>query len=380
MKIGEQVVGQARRLAAVALCADGQRLGLDVPPVERPRRPRLGDIEYGIRELPECCQRASTRSVRGRHALPDLEAPIPPDDDKCHSGQITTTWGIATHGDRALRSTDGEPDMLRSVREVEPQRTFGRRWSVLLGLSASLSLGAAAAAGAATPAGQPGDLLPDLVQEAPQDIGISRVRGHDLLGFRSAVHNAGDGPLMIAAGRPNTRVRDMAAVQVVTRTDGTTRRVRGVGFLRYVRSPDHSHWHFLPFERYELRREGSLVGLVRDRKSGFCLGDRYRVEPRPVGTVDAPVHVGRCGLAKPARLSLTEGISVGWGDDYPAYLDSQHIDVTNVPAGRYVLVHTVNVHGRILERDRTNNVASRRIELRRAHGRARVRVLPPLPA
>ena len=259
---------------------------------------------------------------------------------------------------------------------VDPQRAFGRRWCALLGPCAVLLVGAAAAASAATPVAQPGDLLPDLVQEAPRDIGISRVRGHDLLGFRSAVHNAGDGPLIIAAGRPNARARDMAAAQLIRRTDGTTRRIDAVGFLRYVRSPDHSHWHFLPFERYELRRQGSRVALVRDRKSGFCLGDRYRVEPRPAGTVDAPVYVGRCGLANPARLSLTEGISVGWGDDYAAYLDGQHIDVTTVPAGRYLLVHTVNVVGRILERDRANNVAGRRIELRRARGRTTVRVLP----
>jgi hypothetical protein len=87
--------------------------------------------------------------------------------------------------------------------------------------------------------------------------------------------------------------------------------------------------------------------------------------------------VGRCGFSSPARLAITEGISVGWGDDYAAYLDGQHIDVTDVPSGRYVLVHTVNVRGQLLERDRSNNMASRRIELRRVRGRVRVRVLPP---
>ena len=243
-----------------------------------------------------------------------------------------------------------------------------------------MAAGAATAARAVEPISQPGDLLPDLVQESPKDIGVIRVNGRDLLGFRSAVHNAGDGPLIVAASRPNARVGDMAAVQLVRRADGTTRRIGDVGFLRYARSPDHSHWHLLPFERYELRREGSRVGFVRDRKSGFCLGDRYRAEPRPAGTVEAPAYNTRCGLANPARLSLTEGISVGWGDDYTPYLDGQHIDVTTVAAGRYVLVHAVNVRGRILERDRANNVASRRIELRRVRGRVTVRVLPPLPA
>ncbi len=237
---------------------------------------------------------------------------------------------------------------------------------------------AAMGAAAATPVAEPLDLLPDLVQESPQNIGVTRVAGRDLLGFRSAVRNAGDGPLIVVARRPNARARDMTARQVVRRADGSQRTVGAVGFMRYVRSSDHSHWHLLPFERYELRREGSRVGIVRDRKSGFCLGDRYRAEPRPESAVAVPVYVGRCGFSRPARLAITEGISVGWGDDYAAYLDGQHIDVTNIPSGRYVLVHTVNVRGAILERDRSNNVASRRIELRRVGGRMQVRVLAPL--
>lgn len=267
-------------------------------------------------------------------------------------------------------------DTLRHVDDLECQclwRTLSR-WGVA-GLV--ITIGLAAAATAAPPPPRPAELLPDLVQESPQTIGVSRVRGRDLLGFRSAVHNAGDGPLIIDARRSSTRVGDMAAVQLIRRADGATRTVAGGGFLRFVRSPDHSHWHFFPFERYELRREGSNIRLVRDRKSGFCLGDRYRAEPRPSGTVDAPVYISRCGLGAPTRLKLREGISVGWGDDYPAYLDDQHIDVTDVPPGRYVLVHIVNASRRIREGDYSNNEASRRIELRRANGRLTVRILGP---
>lgn len=232
---------------------------------------------------------------------------------------------------------------------------------------------------AAPPVALPGDLLPDLVQEPPADIGITYVRGRALLGFRSAVHNAGDGPLTIVGSRVSTAVRDMTAVQIVQRNDGSTRTVQGTGFLRYVTSRDHSHWHFLPFERYELRRVGSSLTVVRDRKTGFCLGDRYRAEPRPAGSVAAPVYVTRCGFGNRARRTLREGISVGWGDDYAAYLDGQHIDVTEIPSGRYELVHIVNAGGRILESDRTNNQAGRTIVLGHVRGRVSVRVVPTSP-
>jgi hypothetical protein len=76
-------------------------------------------------------------------------------------------------------------------------------------------------------------------------------------------------------------------------------------------------------------------------------------------------------------VAITEGISVGWGDDYVAYLDGQHIDVTDVPAGRYLLVHRVNVNGTIAESNRANNVATVRIALTRSAGRVRARVLGP---
>lgn len=241
-------------------------------------------------------------------------------------------------------------------------------WIAALGVAGTPALASSKGTGAE-------DRLPDLRQEAPADISITRSRGRWLLGFRSAVQNVGDGPLVITGSRPNRTTRDMTADQIITRSDGTSRRVDGVGLVRYVSSPDHSHWHFLPFERYELRRPGSTKRLVRDRKSGFCLGDRYRVEPRPTGAVAAPTFVSNCGLRSPRRLTIREGISVGWGDDYAAYLDSQHIDITGIPPGRYVLVHTVNASGRLIESRRTNNTATALIALSRTNDRMRVRVI-----
>ena len=269
-------------------------------------------------------------------------------------------------------------------RSVTNTRCVSRRLLLVAVCAAAAASGALPAVRGAEPpvASTHGvtDLLPDLVQELPLDLSVQRVRGRQLLGFRSSVQNVGDGPLIISGARPNRATRDMQATQWVLGTGGALRRVPGIGFLRYVSSPDHSHWHFLPFERYELRAEPTGARVLRDRKSGFCLGDRYRVEPRPVNTVPAPVYASRCGLNRPRLLQVREGISVGWADDYGAYLDSQHIDVTDVPVGRYLLVHTVNPSGRIVERTRVNNQASVRIALVRTAGRVRVRLLPPLPA
>lgn len=222
-------------------------------------------------------------------------------------------------------------------------------------------------------AGAPTDLLPDLVQERPRDISLRTIGGRARLGFTSAVHNAGRGPLVVTGRRATRSIRDMTARQIVARSDGSTRTLQNpVGLLRYVRSADHSHWHYRPFERYSLVDEGGHR-VARDAKSGFCLGDRYRA--RQVSNAARQRYIGACGLRRTGLLSLTEGISVGWGDDYAGYLEGQSIDVTAVAPGRYRLVHTVNGTGGLLESNMANNSASASIELVRRGGVMRVRVL-----
>ncbi len=220
----------------------------------------------------------------------------------------------------------------------------------------------------------PGDLLPDLVQERPRDVTLRVVAGRARLGFTSAVHNAGHGPLIVVGRRRTRATPDMRAFQVIVQRDGSTRTLPAPGgLLRYVRSTDHSHWHYRPFERYSLTTDDGTP-VARDAKSGFCLGDRYRA-----GGVRAaaprPVYVGACGLRRPGRLTVREGISVGWGDDYAGYLEGQSIDVTGVPAGRYRLVHTVNGTGALVEGTTANNTAAVRVELTRRGGVMRLRVL-----
>ena len=60
---------------------------------------------------------------------------------------------------------------------------------------------------------------------------------------------------------------------------------------------------------------------------------------------------------------MNEGISVGWGDNYQPHLEGQELELTSLPAGRYVLVHRVNTTRDIVESDYTDNVASMAIDL-----------------
>jgi hypothetical protein len=118
------------------------------------------------------------------------------------------------------------------------------------------------------------ELLPDLDQWAPTNVYVAHHGTRRVLAFQSAVANVGRGPIWIEGRRAPKRAT-MTAWQLVRRSDSSVHRLPSAGYLRYDVSPTHSHWHFHPFERYELRKPGGLRALARDHKQGFCFGDRH---------------------------------------------------------------------------------------------------------
>jgi len=252
-------------------------------------------------------------------------------------------------------------------------------------LAAAILAVAAVLVSAAADAGSAGRArLPDLDQELPTRLVVVRSGPAEQpeyrLGFRSAVRNIGDGPLIVDGHRPDVGNRTMVADQIVEHEGGPREEVRGVGRLQYVVSPDHRHWHLLRFERYELRRPGSSVALVGDRKTGFCLGDRYMVLGHRLGhRASHPSFTSRCGLEQTQLLGIREGISVGYGDDYAANLEGQYLPLTGLAGGRYVLVHRVNTGRRLRESDYRNNAASVLINLAWRGGVPYVRALARCP-
>jgi hypothetical protein len=237
-----------------------------------------------------------------------------------------------------------------------------------------LMVPAAIAVGGQPPQGRP--LLPDLDQEAPAQLMITKTRTVGWrLGFQSAVSNVGDGPLIIDGRRLGPAQPTMDADQMIMRSDGSRSVVRRVGNLRYVRSPDHRHWHLLRFDRYELRRPRGAKVVVRDRKSGFCLGDRYDLDPVPAAKAPAKVYTSRCGLERPGLTAVREGISVGYGDNYVANLEGQYLPLDGLRPGRYVLVHEVNADHRLAETSYANNASSALLRLRWRRGVPQITIL-----
>lgn len=225
------------------------------------------------------------------------------------------------------------------------------------------------------------ELLPDFDQQAPSELDVRRSGRRFLLWFTSAADNVGLGPFVVN-GRRSRAANVMRANQRVRLGNASMRTYPAVGVWRYNASPDHSHWHLLSFQRYELRRGDGKV-VVRDRKSGFCIGDRYGIAYGQVANrTSRPVYRGYCNLYQPHSLEVDAGTSVGYSDRYHSRLDGQNLDLTNVRAGRYTLVNRANPSADIRELRYENNASAVAIRVTWPGGRQRppkVRILETCP-
>lgn len=199
------------------------------------------------------------------------------------------------------------------------------------------------------------------------------------LRFTTSVDNVGDGPLLIYGSRPDTRTPTMTARQAFqSAVDGHLPATYAEAqnpipaTMYYEPAPSHTHWHLLGFEHFQLRTPDGRV-VVTDRKTGFCLGDRYAVADRlphrpddlgtPEGKLAEYLRQNRCGHHAPEALEVVVGVSVGYGDDYLHTVDFQWLDLTRVPSGVYDVLNVVNGDRSLVEKSYDNNTSSMAISL-----------------
>ncbi len=217
------------------------------------------------------------------------------------------------------------------------------------------------------------ELLPDLDQRAPTGVQVVFRDGAYRLGFDSRTENVGDGALWLRGGAvPGGQMR---ADQLITLRSGGTRRVRNIGRMLFEAHEPHSHWHLKNYVRYELRRAADFSFVASDRKSGFCLVDRYGRTLARVPGVRPPRFVGDCASLRPDATETEMGNSRGYADIYPALFHGQDVPLGGISAGLYVLVQRANPSGRIRETRYGNNAASVRVRLTRTAGVPRITVL-----
>lgn len=259
-----------------------------------------------------------------------------------HGFNITNTAGITiAEGEAAIFMPLGA-DGFRLVGRVLPEE-----WTRLAQLSGALLQ--------ARFGDQPDLLLPDLqtLPSAHFVLRVNPVTGRRIIRFTNAIMNGGPGAMEIW-GYSETASGKTIVIQKINTPQGTPRNVV-VG--EFVFHPEHDHWHFGDFARYEilsLTTNGALGTVVAvSGKISYCLRDDLRSE-----LPDAPRGQSYLGCNQ-----KMQGISAGWMDVYRYHLPGQSIEITNLSNGIYALRSIVNPGNQLWEGNPANNAAIVYIEI-----------------
>ena len=207
------------------------------------------------------------------------------------------------------------------------------------------------AVAAAPPSALAAPTYPDLGMARLKDFKIENTPdGRRLLRFTTIIVNVGAGPFEVQGTRLSTS-DPMTVKQCIY--DGSPCTLVSTAAAMGWSGDNHNHWHVIGLEEYELERldNGVLVGT--GAKTGFCFYDNTKHDLSLPGAPSSAVYTN-CGAS--SSLSVTMGLSVGWGDTYYWNLAYQRVDITGLAAGRYRLWATADPENWFIEADDTNNV------------------------
>ena len=197
----------------------------------------------------------------------------------------------------------------------------------------------------------PGDVLPDLRADAPDQPALSVYwDGRYLLRFYGYVTNVGAGPLDVS-GNPNAGNMFQRVLNGGSLVDDHEVPVQ------YETADDHNHFHLKQIMRYSLRTAGGTE-VAPGQKVGFCLVDSQRIAGGGPGSAVYTVGGNNfCGQGVPGLTSMTMGVSVGWRDIYHSGLAMQWVDVSDTTPGNYFLAAQTDPNNIIRELNESNPIA-----------------------
>lgn len=234
------------------------------------------------------------------------------------------------------------------------RRTTHMRRGMVTALVATLALTAAPAASAH-------DLLPDLGMARLTDLRVDKTAGgRRLLRYSTTIVNVGAGAFELHGAR--TSPATMNAAQRLFDSAGTFRDVVTPGMLVFG-GDGHNHWHVNDLETSELTRLDNGNRSGAGAKRGFCFWDNVAFRLSLAGAPPSFQYRSTgCGTLDSATVAM--GLSVGWGDEYPATLPDQYVDITNVSPGHYRLTVTADKQNWFAEVNELNNTTWVDVQLR----------------
>lgn len=218
-------------------------------------------------------------------------------------------------------------------------------------------------------------LLPDLVMHQPKDFRLERKPGGvRWLRFSTIIANIGDGPFDVYGYEPTgaaiTRSSTLHVRQrLLEGTDTSGSRIwsehdaigpDGTPSTMFYSGDGHDHWHVFELQEWRLAFEATPAHTLQTgAKTGFCFWDNVDLGwgmPKEYSGTWA-CHVDSTGKKVPM------GQAVGWGDEYPATIAGQYIDITTYPYGNYCLTLVADPRGEFIEKTSANNTVQTLISI-----------------
>lgn len=213
----------------------------------------------------------------------------------------------------------------------------------------------------APPASGATQLLPDMGMAPVSSVALdtTTLPGHRLLRYESRIVNVGAGAFEVNGTRAVTSSPFAFSQRIYDDAGGSTSiPITGTNFI--WGGDGHHHWHVDQIESGTLRRldNGVVVGTLA--KHGFLMQDGFKYRTTLPGFPLRPVYNAAHfpDMRNKQALSVTEGVSVGWGETYGLNTNLQWIDITGLPNGRYRLTLSANDAGWFTESDTANNTAT----------------------
>lgn len=208
------------------------------------------------------------------------------------------------------------------------------------------------------------DRLPDLRMAPLANFSTETSGGERRLRFRTIMTNEGAGPLEVRGSRDSLSQPHLRTRQVLYDTAGGSRSIDSRALMEYA-ADGHDHWHIQGVMLYQLWSDSGVTR--RGTKVGFCFMDSYRYNLSMPGAPQSQVYPERlCGDS--GDLTNRMGLSVGWGDDYPANFAFQWITISTLPAGDYVVQARADEQNWYRESNETNNCAWARVRIGASNG------------
>jgi hypothetical protein len=222
--------------------------------------------------------------------------------------------------------------------------------------------------------------LPDMRTVIPSQLQVvnpAKGTKREMLRFSNGVANRGDGPWRMRPEFPlaNPTQPQGAIQELLNSADSSGAVVYEKRVSQFEFHPTHNHWHINGIALFEVRKSKGGAARTADIgevyggnsiKTTFCLIDWIRYEGNSNNGKSSDRYYFDCAGA-------TQGISVGWVDQYHQATDGQELDISVAPVGYYYLLSAANPDGIFIEKDTTNNSAWVFFELSRdSNGNAKI--------